>query len=111
RLIARQSVAASVEGTSFRALFLINGRIVDWSAITVGDRSARGSQINDPIALGTDLDSAFGQLRLPRANVAWALPGFQATIRILELPGLRGAELQQAIEEEFERILGASMSD
>lgn len=111
RLIARQSVTASVEGNSFRALILTNGRIVDWSAMTVGARSARGSQINDPISLGTDLDSAFGQLRWPRSNVAWALPGYQASIRILELPGLRGAELRQAIEEEFERILGASMSD
>jgi Tfp pilus assembly PilM family ATPase len=111
RLGVRKSVAASVEGSSLRVLSLENQRVVGWSELPIADRAARGSQINDPAVLGAAVDDAFEQLSLPRRNVAWALPGYQSTSRILELPSLRGAELRQAIEEEFERILGASAAD
>lgn len=94
-----------------RALLLTNGQVIDWSTLPIAERAARGSQINDPLALGTAIDDGFDQLQFPRKSVAWALPGFQSTARILELPGLRGEELRQAIEEEFERILGASASE
>jgi Tfp pilus assembly PilM family ATPase len=111
RLGARKSVSASLEGSSLRILSFENQRIVGWSDLPIADRAARGSQINDPIALGGAVDDAFEQLTLSRRNVSWALPGYQSTTRILELPSLRGTELRLAIEEEFERILGASSSD
>jgi Tfp pilus assembly PilM family ATPase len=111
RLIRRKAVAASLEGSSLRLLSLENGHVVGWSDLPVVERAARGSQINDPVVLGAAVDEAFADLDLTRRNVAWALPGYQSTARVLELPSLRGDELRYAIEEEFERILGASASD
>jgi Tfp pilus assembly PilM family ATPase len=111
KLGARKSVTASLEGASLRLLLFENQRVVGWSDLPVADRAARASQINDPVALGAAVDEAFEQLSLPRRDVAWALPGYQSTTRILEIPSLRGVELRLAIEEEFERILGASSSD
>jgi Tfp pilus assembly PilM family ATPase len=111
RIVRRKAVAASLEGSSLRLLSLENGRVVGWSDLPVIERAARGSQINDPVVLGAAVDEAFADLDLGRRNVAWALPGYQSTARVLELPGLRGDELRLAIEEEFERILGASATD
>jgi hypothetical protein len=111
RFVVRKSVAASLEGSSLRLLSLENHRVVGWSDLPVIERAARGSQINDPVVLGAAVEEAFDDLSLSRRSVAWALPGYQSTTRVLELPGLRGDELRLAIEEEFERILGASSTD
>jgi type IV pilus assembly protein PilM len=109
--VARQSVAVSAEGTSLRLLALANNRVLNWASEPLGERASRGSQINDPVALGTTIDETFDRLQLPRGRVAWALSGFNALSRILDLPGLRGEELRQAITEEVERVMGASASE
>jgi hypothetical protein len=110
-LAERATTTVTVDGSTLRLLTIANDRIVGWTSIPLPERAARAGQINDPVALGTAIDDAFDEFRLSRRRVVWALPGFQSTARILDLPGLRGQELRQAIEEEFERILGASTND
>ncbi len=109
--LERAVVAASLEGNAIRILSSVNDRVVGWYEVPLPERAARGGQINDPLALGAALDEAFDQYQLPRRRVVWALPGFGSTTRLLDLPGLRGEELKQAIEEEFESVLGASLGD
>jgi Tfp pilus assembly PilM family ATPase len=111
RLLARRSTALSVEGSALRVVATSNRRVENWSAHPLDDRAVRGSDIVDSVSFGAALGDAFDQLDYPRSRVAWGLSGFQTTARILELPGLRGPELKEAVEEEFERILGVSVDD
>lgn len=111
RSLARQTVALSAEGGQLRILTYSNRRVQGWAIEPLQDRAGRGSQINDPVALGTTIDATFDRLELPRGQVAWALPAFQALSRVVDLPNLRGEELRLAVTEEVERGLGAAASD
>jgi type IV pilus assembly protein PilM len=107
----RATIAASVEGSTLRLMTIEAQRVSGWTEVAIPERAARGGQINDPVALGTAIGAAFDQYELPRRRVGWALPGFQATTRVLDLPGLKGDELDQAVQEELERVLGASVTE
>lgn len=109
--VSPQVVAISVEGAHLRFLTYANRTVLGWATELLDVRSARGGQINDPVALGTVLDETFDRLQLPRKRVAWALPGFQAATCVLDVPRLQGDELRRAVEEEAEHALGASTSD
>lgn len=106
RSLRREVVAATVEGASLRVLTFDDGKILGWAVEPLAEQAARGGQINDPVALGTVLEDTFARLDLPRKRVAWALPGFQAFCRVIDLPVVRGEELRLAVTEEVERALG-----
>jgi type IV pilus assembly protein PilM len=107
----RQTVALSGEGATLRLLSFSNGKVVGWASMPLDERGWRGGQIQDPLAMGMALEEAFDRFALPRQRVAWALPGFQATTRVLDLPRLRGDELKAAVTEEMDRALGAGAAD
>jgi len=107
----RTRVAASVEGTSLRIVSVVDRRVAGWASIPLDSRLVRNGQVGDPTDLGAAIDEAFDRLNLPKHHVSWALPGNQASARILDLPGLHGPELKRAIAEEVEASLGAAADD
>ena len=107
----RTRVTVSIEGSSLRIASVTNQRVVGWASIPLDSRLARGGQIGDPADLGAVIDETFDRLDLSRDHVAWALSGFQASARILDLPNLRGEELRRAIAEEVEASLGVAADD
>lgn len=107
----RTTVAVSVEGSSLRVVSLADQKVAGWASIPLEPRLIRNGQIADPADFGAALDETFERLNLPRHRVAWALPGFQTTARVLDLPGLRGDALRQAAVDELERTLGAAVDD
>jgi hypothetical protein len=109
--VDRTAVALSLEGASVRVLTTSNDKVVGWSNIPLADRAGSSGQINDPLALGSAIDAAFEEFQLSRRRVAWGLPGFGATSRLIELPNLRERDLREAVSEEFDRVLGASLDD
>jgi hypothetical protein len=104
----RTTVAASIEGSSLRVVSVVKERVVGWASIPLASNLVRNGQIGDPADLGDVIDEAFARLNLPRQRVAWALPGFQVATRLVDLPGLRGKQLREAIAEEVEQSLGAA---
>lgn len=111
RSLTRETVAASVEGSSLRLLTFARGAVLGWAAEPLAERAARGGLINDSTVLGSAIDETFHRLELPRQRVVWAVPGFQAFSRVFDLPGLHGEELRLAVSDEVERALGAGASD
>jgi hypothetical protein len=109
--IDRTAVALSLEGSSVRFLTTSRDRVVGWSTVPLLDRAGSSGQINDPLALGSAIDGAFEEFQLSRRRVSWALPGFGVTSRLVELPNLRESDLQEAVSEEFDRVLGVSLDD
>ncbi|MGH2460750.1 MAG: type IV pilus biogenesis protein PilM, partial [Chloroflexota bacterium] len=107
----RARVTASVEGTSLRVVSVIDRRVAGWASIPLDSRLVKNGQISDPTDLGAVIGETFDRLELSRRNVAWALPGFQASARILDVPILPGAELRRAITDEVEASLGAAADD
>lgn len=110
-LLDRSTVTASLEGSSLRLVSFSGPRVLGWASIPLDHQIIRGGQIGDPPAVGSAIDEAFDRLQLSRRRVAWALPGFQATTRILDLPGLRGERLRRAIFDELEPSLGVALDD
>ena len=109
--VDRTSVALSLEGSAVRFLTTNRERVAGWSTIPLIDRAASSGQINDPLALGAAIDAAFEDFQLSRQRVSWALPGFGVTTRLIELPNLRPRELEEAVREDFDRVLGVSLDD
>ena len=107
----RSTVSASIEGTSLRIVSLTGQQVVGWASIPLASDLVRHGQIANTADLGDVIDEAFARLGLSRRRVAWALPGLQATARILELPGLTGERLREAVAEEIEQSLGAAADD
>lgn len=107
----RTTVSASVEGTSLRIVSLSGQQVVGWASIPLASNLIRLGQIADAVDLGDAIDEAFARLQLSRRRVAWALPGFQASARILDLPGLSGKQLREAVAEAVEQSLGAAADD
>lgn len=101
----------SIEGTSLRIVSVTDQRVVGWASIPLDSRLVKGGQIGDPTDLGAVIDETFDRLELSRGNVAWALSGFQASARILDVPSLRGPELRRAISEDVEASLGGAADD
>lgn len=110
-LLDRTTVTLSIEGSSLRIVSLLNQRAVGWASISLDNRLIKNGQIADPVDLGQVIDETFERLSLPRQRVAWALSGFQASARVLDLPGLRGNDLRQAVAEEIDRSLGAAADE
>ncbi|HLH72138.1 MAG TPA: pilus assembly protein PilM [Chloroflexota bacterium] len=111
RALARQLVAASIEGVRLQALSYCNQRVDGWASVPVDESFFRGGQIVDPVGLGGAIDEAFDQLNLSRRRVIWSLPAHQATFKVVDLPQLQGEELRQAVHDEAERSLGVSPDD
>jgi len=110
-LLARTRVTATIEGTSLRIAAFEGSRLESWISLPLNGNLARPGQIGDPIEFGSFLDETFHRLKLPRDRVAWALPGWNAVSRVLDLSGVPDVELQRAIDEEVEEIFGASADD
>jgi len=107
----RTRVTVSIEGSSLRIVSVTDQRVVGWASIPLDSHIVKSGQIGDPADLGAVIDETFDRLELSRDHVAWALSGFQASARILDLPGLSGHELQRAIAEEVEASLGIAADD
>ncbi len=107
----RSTVSASIEGTSLRIVSVSGQQVVGWASIPLPGHLVRHGQIANAADLGDVIDETFARLGLSRRRVAWALPGFQASARILDLPGLSGKELREAVTEEIEQSLGAAADE
>lgn len=106
--LASRSIAMSLEGTTLRVLVSRRAEIESWVSVPLGERICRGGLILDPGGLGAQIDAIRERYDLPAGRVSWSLSGHQVTTRVFDIPSLSGKALRQAVEEEAERVLGAS---
>jgi len=107
----RRTVAISIEGTTLRILVVRDNVVESWLAAPLEERVCRGGLIFDPVALGARIDEIRERFDIPKGRIAWALSSRQVTARVLDLPGLRGKELQSAVNDEAQRLMGAGPED
>ena len=91
-------VTLNISATSIKLLSIERGKIDKWEKAPLAPGLVRDGLILQPKAVGSAIDALFNQTKVPRENVITSLTGLTFTHRILSLPPMKPALLEEAIQ-------------
>ncbi len=91
------SVTLSISATSIRLLSVKAGRVKKWGNAPLAPGLVRDGLILQPKAVGAAIDALFKSTKVAKKRVITSLTGLSFTYRILSLPRMKPALLEEAI--------------
>lgn len=90
-------ITLSISATSLKLLSVKGGKVDNWGQVPLAPGLVRDGLILQPEAVGAAIDTLFKSLKVPRREVITSLTGLTFTHRILTLPRMKSALLEEAV--------------
>lgn len=90
-------VTLSISATGIRLLSVKGRQVKKWGSTPLAPRLVRDGLILQPKAVGAAIDTLFKSTKIPKKRVITSLTGLSFTYRILSLPRMKPALLEEAI--------------
>jgi Tfp pilus assembly PilM family ATPase/Tfp pilus assembly protein PilN len=90
-------VTLNIAATSIRLLAVKGRRVEKWGSVPLAPGLVKDGLILDPKAVGATIDALFKSTEVPKKRVITSLTGLSFTYRILSLPRMKPALLEEAI--------------
>jgi Tfp pilus assembly PilM family ATPase/Tfp pilus assembly protein PilN len=88
----------NISATSIRLLHVKGRQVKKWGSIPLAPGLVRDGLILQPKAVGTAIDDLFKSTKVPKKQVITSVTGLSFTYRILSLPRMKSASLEEAIQ-------------
>lgn len=91
-------VTLNISATSIRLLQVKGRQVKKWGSIPLAPGLVRDGLILQPKAVGAAIDDLFKSTKVPKKQVITSVTGLSFTYRILSLPRMKSASLEEAIQ-------------
>ena len=91
-------VALNISATNVRLLAVKGRQIEKWGEAPLGEGLVRDGLILQPKAVGEAIDALFKSMKVPKNRVITSLTGLSFTYRFFNLPKMKPALLEEAIQ-------------
>ena len=95
--LSTMDVTLNISSTSIRLLSVKGRKVKKWGSAPLAPGLVRDGLIAQPKAVGAAIDALFKSMRVPKKRVITSLTGVSFTYRILNLPRMKPAHLEEAI--------------
>ena len=111
RAEARDVTALSFEHGSMKVLVVRDLEVIDYRVVPANPRLFREGLVSDAPRMAALLQRALTDLEGNHHRGVAAVPGYQTSLRRLELPGARGMDPKVIIPREAQRHMGVSLEN
>lgn len=104
-------VTLNIEASTIRVLITRGKRVARWASVPLEPGLVKAGLILDAERVGSAIGSLFARKKIPKEGVFVSLTGLRCVTRILTLPRLKPALLEEAIRSEAGREMPVSLEE
>jgi type IV pilus assembly protein PilM len=104
-------VTLNISTNSIRILSVKGRQVKKWGSLPLAARLVRDGLILQPEAVGEAIDALFKSTKIPREKVITSLTGLSFTYRFLNLPRVKPALLEEAIQRAVKKEISLPLEE
>lgn len=110
-VLSKSTVTLNIEGGSIRVLTTARNRVTGWGRVPLAPGLVKDGLIVAPAQVGSLIETLLAEKSLPKRRVVASLAGMRSVPRLLSLPRITPALLQEAIRHESEREMPVPLDE
>ena len=110
-LFSKGIVTLNIEADSLRFLVAEGKRVRDWGSLPLAPGLVKDGFSADPAEVSAVINTLFLEKKLPKSRVIAGLTGLRSIPRILSLPKIKSALLEEAIKNESGREMPVPLEE